>query len=635
VGVDYFSTLAYLPSLANELAGPLAPLAVAGVIAATLLLALPAYVYVIGRSSDGRGATGLLQRSIFGWRGKFIMLVMMGFVAADFIITRSLSTSDAAVHLLANPHLHAAIDQHAPSHTVLHQWLSPGLAERVTPYWNRQVGTTLLLTLISIGFWFYFAGGFTRRVLHLTAWVVGVYMAATLAILIRCGIFLWDNPERLETWWREANFHSASAAEGVIVLLLLIFPQLALGISGFELSMTVVPLISGDKKESADPELQDKRRVRRARYMMLALTVIMGFFLLASTVACSVLIPNIAFKTEQEAQHRALAYLAHGPLFPDWFGTFYDLSTAIILCLAGVSVTVGLRDLVPAYLHRLGMELTWARKYGLFLLLCNGIILLATLVFRASVEAQEGAYATSVLVLLAGANLAAAADLRRRFHVAWPFLSAPFALSLAFFLVMAGVIVWRQPGGLVLSAAFLGLVFVTSLWSRWHRSLELRFSGFTFADEESKKRWQDLCGVAYEILVPHRPGHFSVSKKNDIIRETFRIPPDVPVIFIEAELGDTSEFDQAPLMRIYEQYELEVIHVSKCSSIAHVIAAIALEFSKVGRPPEVIFGWSHESPLAANLNFLFFGQGNVPWMVQELVRRVEPDEAKRPRVVIG
>src|SRR6516225_4858551 len=122
VGVDYFSTLAYLPSLANELAGPLAPLAVAGVIAATLLLALPAYVYVIGRSSDGRGATGLLQRSIFGWRGKFIMLVMMGFVAADFIITRSLSTSDAAVHLLANPHLHSVIDQHAPSPTVLHQW---------------------------------------------------------------------------------------------------------------------------------------------------------------------------------------------------------------------------------------------------------------------------------------------------------------------------------------------------------------------------------------------------------------------------------------------------------------------------------------------------------------------------------
>src|SRR5438045_2079603 len=95
VGIDYFSTLAYLPSLANEAAGPLAPLAAAGVVAVTLLLALPAYLYVVGRSSDGRGATGLMQKSITGWRGKFLILVMMGFVAADFIITRSLSTSDA------------------------------------------------------------------------------------------------------------------------------------------------------------------------------------------------------------------------------------------------------------------------------------------------------------------------------------------------------------------------------------------------------------------------------------------------------------------------------------------------------------------------------------------------------------
>src|SRR5260370_798343 len=80
------------------------------------------------------------------------------------------------------------------------------------------------------------------RVLHLTAWVVGIFMATTLAILIRCGYYLWENPQILELWWREANVRSASATEGIVILLLLIFPQLALGISGFELSMTVVPL---------------------------------------------------------------------------------------------------------------------------------------------------------------------------------------------------------------------------------------------------------------------------------------------------------------------------------------------------------------------------------------------------------
>ena len=332
---------------------------------------------------------------------------------------------------------------------------------------------------------------------------------------------------------------------------------------------------------------------------------------------------------------RLRAWLAHGTLFPVWFGTLYDLITVVILCLAGVSVTVGLRDLVPAYLHRLGMEMAWARKYGVFMLLCNTVVLLATVVFKASVDAQEGAYATSVLILLAGANLAAAADLRRRFPLAWPIVSVPFVFGVMFFIAMALVIVWRQPGGLVLSGTFLAIVFVTSFWSRWRRSLELRFAGFTFANEWTRARWQELCGIEYEILVPHRPGHFSMAMKDTAVREKFRIAAEVPVIFIEATLGDTSQFDHAPLMQIQEEGGLEVLRISNCASVAHVIAAVALEFSKAGRPPEVIFGWSHEAPLAASLSFLFMGQGNVPWMVHELIRRAEPNEAKRPRVVIG
>ncbi len=80
---------------------------------------------------------------------------------------------------------------------------------------------------------------------------------------------------------------------------------------------------------------------------------------------------------------------------------------------------------------------------------------------------------------------------------------------------------------------------------------------------------------------------------------------------------------------------MEVIRVSQCASIAHVLAAIALEFREVGRPPEIHFAWSEKSPLAANLNFLLFGGGNVPWMVHALIRKAEPDAAHRPRVVIG
>jgi hypothetical protein len=79
-----------------------------------------------------------------------------------------------------------------------------------------------------------------------------------------------------------------------------------------------------------------------------------------------------------------------------------------------------------------------------------------------------------------------------------------------------------------------------------------------------------------------------------------------------------------------------VIRVSRCVSISHVLAAICLELcSDGGVPPRIIFGWSHERPLAANLNFLLLGEGNIPWMVKELVRRAVADPAREPRVVIG
>jgi hypothetical protein len=632
VGIDYFSTLAYLPSLANEVAPLMAPVAVAGVVLVTLLLALPAYCYVVGRSSDGRGATGLLQKSVSGWRGKFLILAIMGFVAADFIITRSLSTADASVHLLANPHIDQLVTANTWRADDLQPWIGESGVALIKPYWNRQVGVTLLLSISSMAFWFLVASGFTKRMLWFAAVIVVLYLGSTAYVVGTVARDLYQHSDEVQQWWNMLKHQSSTDLRGTMILMLLIFPQLALGISGFELCMTTAPLISGEPGNEVE---QKRQRIRRARIMMCCLTVIMAIFLIATTFITTLQIPVEKFSSEHDARHRALAFLAHGPLFPFWFGTCYDIITAVILCLAGISVTIGLRDLVPTYLHRLGMELTWARKYGVFLLMCNVIILIATLVFRASVDAQEGAYATSVLALLAGANLAAAADLRRRYTSAWVILSLPFLIGLIFFVAMGMVMVWKQPAGLILSSAFLLLVFITSSWSRWKRSLELRFAGFRFVNASSETRWKEMLEVEYQILVPHRPGHFSVSKKDVDIRQLFRIPAEVPIIFIEAQLGDTSEFVHTPLMEIVREYDLEIIRVNQCSSVAHVLAAIALEFSKTGRPPELIFGWSHESPLAANLNFLLLGQGNIPWLVQELVCKAEGSESKRPRVVIG
>src|SRR5437879_9253465 len=89
IGVDYFSSLAYQPSIAFDTAGYLAPLATVVVVLLTFLGALPVYAYVAGRSPHGQGAVGLMERLIPGWLGRFLIVIFFGFAATDFVHTRT------------------------------------------------------------------------------------------------------------------------------------------------------------------------------------------------------------------------------------------------------------------------------------------------------------------------------------------------------------------------------------------------------------------------------------------------------------------------------------------------------------------------------------------------------------------
>jgi hypothetical protein len=652
-GVDYFSTLGYQPSIAYQNAGLLAPFATVVLVLLTLFGALPVYRYVARRSFEGQGSIGMLARLVSGWPGKIMVLVLLGFAATAFVITKTLSAADAAVHLVENPNW---------------PWKP---AAGVQPTAQLIAVTMILLMLLGATF----LRGF-REVIGLAVLIVGVYLILNL-IVIGYGIsYLIDHPEKWSGWVRRLEsgqwylaqnpLGAASGWLGMIAVSMLLFPKLALGLSGFETGVAVASHVRG--RPDDDPR-EPRGRIANTRKLLLVAAVIMSFYLLGSSiVVCTLIEPGeitpvtsagelpldangkpiekIEDWPKKPASGRALAYIAHAegpggkeicPLFGATFGTIYDVSTIVILWFAGASAMVGLLNLVPKYLPRYGMAPEWARAVRPLVLLFTGINLLVTWVFKANVDAQGGAYATGVLVLITSACIATVIDIWKRREGSWyRRISWPFALITAVF-VYTTVVNEVEKGfqGLKISLCFILAILVTSFWSRWARSRELRFAGFKLPDPESRLMWDTIRHLELTILVPHRPGRRSLANKEAQIRREHRIPRDLMIVFIEVELADASEFVNEPVMHINQEEGRYVIKITGAASIAHTLAAVALEMAKVGRPPEIHFGWTEDSPVSGTLGFLLFGEGNVPWMVRELIRRAEPDELRRPVIIIA
>ncbi len=504
------------------------------------------------------------------------------------------------------------------------------------------------------------------RTLFRLAFVVSlIYLVLTVVVLgVTTNYLMTDGYHFVQHWWshyQRPDMGAVGPANGVSWISMLTrgvgcFGVLALGLSGLELSLNASSFVAGD----------DREVVRRTRLILVISTMLMCVLIPLSVSVCSMLIDASQVAEGQSADDRALAYLAHGgmlkehqsaraisSLFGPVFGTIYDLSTIAILCFAGAGVSLVMRDLVPNFLLKFGMELHWAHRIGVNLHLSNLIVMLVASVFKGNVAKLQGAYAACVLVLLTANTLAAA--LKRgeveRAHPRLPKISYWFLFATIVFLATAITSLLGNRLGIEIPLAFLLAIIVSSAVSRWLRSTELRLEELRFVDSAEQAEWNALCNEDLVLLVPHRPGIHSRDHKERDIRTNHRLGEEVPIIFLEATLGDTSNFMQNPIVHVagnLNQTRLQsvsqgdrvksptrVIRIENCCSVSHAIAAVALELARNGKPPEIHFGWSFEPPLAANLNFLLFGQGNIPWMVQDLIRRSEPNPAKRPRVFIG
>ncbi|MFC7327155.1 amino acid transporter [Marinactinospora rubrisoli] len=598
-GVDYFSTLGYQPGIAFIAAGLLSPVATLVLVAVTLLGALPIYRWVAGASPRGQGSLAMLERLLPWWGGKMLVLVLLGFVATDFVITMTLSAADATAHVLENPYVPHVLDGHG-------------------------VGVTLVfLALLGA----VFLAGFSEAV-GIAVVIVGSYLAVNVVVIAAAVAHVLADPQVLADWERALVTQHGGDPLLVIGLALLVFPKLALGLSGFETGVTLMPQVRGGP---GDTPRRPVTRIRHTRRMLTTAALIMSVLLITSSVTTTLLIPAREFEPGGAASGRALAYLAHAYL-GNGFGTVYDAATIAILWFAGASAMAGLLNIVPRYLPRYGMAPNWTRAVRPLVFVFTGTAFLITVIFDASVEAQGGAYATGVLVLMLSAafavTLSARRAGRRRATVAFAVITLVFGYT-----TVANVI--ERPDGVKIASCFILAIVVTSLVSRATRSTELRVTEVQL-DRAARRFIHDTPRPLR--FVAHEPGprdRAPYRVKERETRELNHLPPELPLLFLEVTVSDASEF--ATLLKVSgeECFGYRVLRL-RGSTVPNSIAAFLLHVRDItGEVPHVYFSWAEGNPVTAMLTYLVFGGGDVAPLTREVLREAERRPEHRPLVHVG
>ncbi|HEY8560797.1 MAG TPA: hypothetical protein VIL74_10520 [Pyrinomonadaceae bacterium] len=632
-GVDYFSTLGYQPGIAFLAAGALSPIATLVLVLLTLFGALPMYKRVAEESPHGDGSISMLENLLSRWKGKMFVLALLGFVATSFIITITLSAADATAHIIENP-----------------------FVENNLKFLHHEV----IVTLILIGFLgAVFLKGFNEAI-GIAVVIVAAYLILN-TILIGVGVYqiLFVQPEVLANWksllWQHPQVNGSTIMIAIAALSL--FPKLALGLSGFETGVVVMPLVKSDAELDKDDldavhvsKISEKEntpearkflagRIKNGKKLLGGAAIIMSFMLIGSSFVTTMLIPAKEFEKGGLANGRALAYVAHekfaeifSPGFANIFGTIYDVSTIAILWFAGASAMAGLLNIVPRYLPRYGMAPDWARATRPLTIVFTVICFAVTISFQADVNAQGGAYATGVLALMTSAAVAVTISARRKGEKKW----LGFLIITLVFIYTTIVNIVEQPEGIKIASLFILFIIAASFVSRALRSTEIRIDNIEL-DEKAEEFIRDLEIGDIRIVTNRR-------EKGDVTEYRFKehekridnhIPSTDPVLFYEIDLGDASEFKGKLKIRGFDVEGYRILR-TESPAVPNAIAAFLMYLrDRTGKIPHVYFGWSEGNPIMYLIRYVIFGEGDTAPVTREILRQAEDDPELRPNVHVG